>query len=161
VGGQLSPTAQQTWAWLALAVHGIGLYRIHIRWTPRVPYFAGLAPVLSLATLGLWWFDNAGVAFDNARFAWLVIIYGGRLPIVALRADVERGATGLLGGAGLLGALAHFLFLLLVLRAPARHAVGHDHIGTRRPVPGRRRALAHWRAPHDRCHRGAGASRRA
>ena len=57
-------SGRQNAGWLALGAHGIGLYALG-RWTPRFQYVAALAPVLSLATLGLWWFD-AGVASTRA-----------------------------------------------------------------------------------------------
>ena len=39
---------KQSAGWLALAVHGVGLYALG-RWTPRFQYVAALAPLLSLA----------------------------------------------------------------------------------------------------------------
>ena len=47
---------RQMAGWVALGAHGIGLYALG-RWTPRFQYVAALAPILSLGTLGLWWFD--------------------------------------------------------------------------------------------------------
>ena len=64
--------------WLALALHGAGVYALG-RWTPRFQYAAALGPGLSLAALALWWAATrgAGAGWDAERFAWLTILFGG------------------------------------------------------------------------------------
>ena len=80
---------RQDAGWLALAVHGIGLYALG-RWTPRFQYVAGLAPALSLATLGLWWFDNGAWRFDDRPLRLAGDLLWRPLRRRRLRADVER-----------------------------------------------------------------------
>src|SRR6185436_3747142 len=60
---------QQTVGWVALGAHGLGLYAL-ARWTPRFQYVAALPPLLSLATLALWWLDK-----DSERLGWLIVIF--------------------------------------------------------------------------------------
>ena len=138
--------ASRTVGWLALAAHGIGLYALG-RWTPRFQYVAGLAPALSLATLGLWWFDNAGVAFDNARFAWLVIFYGGLYAAGAFALMWNAARPGFWAALSVSAALAHFLFCWWVLRSVAAGTPwGLISIGLAAPFLVAAERLAHWRA---------------
>jgi uncharacterized membrane protein len=136
---------QQDVGWLALAVHGIGLYALG-RWTPRFQYVAGLAPALSLATLGLWWFDNAGVAFDNARFAWLVIFYGGLYAAGAFALMWNAARPGFWAALSVSAALAHFLLCWWVLRSVAPGTPwGLISIGLAAPFLVAAERLSHWR----------------
>ena len=96
----VSDDGRQSAGWLALAVHGAGLYALG-RWTPRFQYVAALAPLLSIAALALWWgiARGTGAAWDADRFAWVAILLGGFYAGRRLRAAVERGPAGFLGGA--------------------------------------------------------------
>ena len=136
---------EQNAGWLALAVHGIGLYALG-RWTPRFQYVAGLAPALSLATLGLWWFDNAGVAFDDARFAWLVISFGGLYAAGAFALMWNAARPGFWAALSVSAALAHFLFCWWVLRSVASGTPwGLISIGLAAPFLVAAERLARWR----------------
>ncbi len=69
---------EQTAGWVALALHGAGVYALG-RWTPRFQYAAALAPALSLAALVLWWLEvmYLPAAWQEGRFAWLAVGFGG------------------------------------------------------------------------------------
>jgi uncharacterized membrane protein len=136
---------QQRAGWLALAVHGIGLYALG-RWTPRFQHVAALAPVLSLATLGLWWFDGMGVAFDNERFAWLTVVYGGLYAAGAFALMWNAARPGFWAALAVAAALAHFLFCWWVLRSVAPGTPwGLISIGLAAPFLVAAERLAHWR----------------
>jgi len=131
--------------WLALAVHGIGLYALG-RWTPRFQHVAAMAPVLSLATLGLWWFDNAGEGFDTARFAWLAIFYGGLYAAGAFALMWNAARPGFWAALSVSAALAHFLFCWWVLRTVAPGTPwGLISIGLAAPFLVAAERLVHWR----------------
>ena len=142
---------RQTAGWVALGVHGIGLYALG-RWTPRFQYVAVLAPVLSLATLGLWWLDalRDGLGLQTVAFGTLYAV--GAFALMW-----NAGTAGLLGSA-VGGSGAHPLPVLLVGAAlrRRRHAVGPDQHRVGRAIPGRRRAAGALARAHDRRHRGAG-----
>ncbi|MCW5737737.1 MAG: DUF2339 domain-containing protein, partial [Enhydrobacter sp.] len=110
---------EQNAGWLALAVHGLGLYAL-ARWTPRFQYVASLAPALSLATLGLWWFDDQAIGlvdpFDTGRFAWLAIAYGGLYAAGAFALMWNAGRPGFWAALSVSAALAHFLLCWWVMR---------------------------------------------
>jgi uncharacterized membrane protein len=103
---------QQDPAWLALALHGAGVYALG-RWTARFQYVAVLAPVLSLATLGLWWASvHVGVeveGWDDARFAWLTALMGGFYAAAAFALMWNAGRPGFWAALSVGAALSHFL----------------------------------------------------
>jgi len=141
----LFDSGQQDAGWLALAVHGIGLYALG-RWTPRFQHVAAMAPVLSLATLGLWWFDNAGEGFDTARFAWLAIFYGGLYAAGAFALMWNAARPGFWAALSVSVALAHFLFCWWVLRTVAPGTPwGLISIGLAAPFLVAAERLVHWR----------------
>jgi uncharacterized membrane protein len=137
---------QQNAGWLALGAHGIGLYALG-RWTPRFQYVAALAPVLSLATIALWWFDNAGVAFDYDRFTWLTILLGGLYAAGAFALMWNAARPGFWAALSVSAALAHFLFCWWVMRSVATATPwGLISIGLAAPFLVGAERLAHWRA---------------
>jgi hypothetical protein len=101
---------RQTAGWLALGAHGIGLYALG-RWTPRFQYVAVLAPVLSLATLGLWWFDalRPGLGLQTVAFGTLYAVGAFALMWNAAR-------PGFWAALSVTAALTHFLFCWWALR---------------------------------------------
>lgn len=136
---------QQNAGWIALAAHGIGLYALG-RWTPRFQYVAALAPALSLATIGLWWFDNAGVAFDNERFAWLAIAFGGVYAAGAFALMWNAARPGFWAALSVAAALGHFLFCWYVLRSVVPGTPwGLVSIGLAAPFLVAAERLSHWR----------------
>ena len=152
---------QQDVGWLALAVHGIGLYALG-RWTPRFQYVAGLAPALSLATLGLWWFDTRGRGIRQpiASPGWRSSI-GGLYAAGAFALMWNAARPGFWAALSVSAALAHFLFCWWVLRSVAPGTPwGLISIGLAAPFLVAAERLAHWRDAHDRRHRGAGLPRR-
>lgn len=103
--------------WLALALHGLGAYAL-ARLVPRFQYAAVLAPVLSLATLALWWadVDSDGVAFDADRFATMAILFGALYAGGAFALMWNAGRPGFWAALSVAAALAHFLLCWRVLR---------------------------------------------
>lgn len=141
----LFDSGRQDVGWLALAVHGIGLYALG-RWTPRFQYVAGLAPALSLATLGLWGLDTAGLAFDPTRFAWLAILLGGLYAAGAFALMWNAGRPGFWAALSVSAALAHFLFCWWNLRNVSMGTPwGLISIGLAAPFLVAAERLAHWR----------------
>ncbi|HSH99021.1 MAG TPA: DUF2339 domain-containing protein [Reyranella sp.] len=137
---------QEDAGWLALAAHGIGLYALG-RSTPRFQYVAALAPALSLATIALWWLDGMGVAFDNARFAWLTIIFGGLYAAGAFALMWNAARPGFWAALSVAAALAHFLLCWWVLRSVSTGTPwGLISIGLAAPFLVAAERLAHWRA---------------
>jgi len=136
---------EQDAGWLALGAHGIGLYAL-ARWTPRFQYVAGLAPALALATLGLWWLDGMGVAFDNGRFAWLAILYGAVYATGAFALMWNAARPGFWAALSVSAGLAHFLFCWWVLRDVSTGTPwGLISIGLAAPFLVAAERLAHWR----------------
>jgi uncharacterized membrane protein len=113
---------QQDPAWIALALHGAGVYAL-ARWTPRFQYVALLAPALSLATLGLWWASvHLGVTvegWDNARFAWLTALMGGFYAAAAFALMWNAGRPGFWAALAVGAALSHFLLIWYTQRSVA------------------------------------------
>ncbi|CAN5503461.1 DUF2339 domain-containing protein [soil metagenome] len=136
---------EQNAGWLALGAHGVGLYALG-RWTPRFQYVAAMAPALALATLGLWWFDGMGVAFDTGRFAWLAILYGAVYAIGAFALMWNAARPGFWAALSVSAALAHFLFCWWVLRGIAPGTPwGLISIGLAAPFLIAAERLARWR----------------
>jgi uncharacterized membrane protein len=108
---------KQELGWIALAVHGAGLY-VLARTTPRFQYVAGGVPLLSLAALALWWGMTGGTGPDwNAdRFAWLTILLGGVYAAGAFALMWNAGRPGFWAALSVATALAHFLLCWYVLR---------------------------------------------
>ena len=113
---------QQDPAWIALALHGAGVYAL-ARWTPRFQYVALLAPALSLATLGLWWASvHVGVTvegWDDARFAWLTALMGGFYAAAAFALMWNAGRPGFWAALAVGAALSHFLLIWYTQRGVA------------------------------------------
>ncbi len=103
--------------WLALAVHGVGLYAL-ARSTPRFQYVAVLAPLLSLATLVFWWglTFGTGAGWDADRFAWVAILFGGFYAAGAFALLWNAARPGFWAALAVAAALTHFLLCWYVLR---------------------------------------------
>ena len=88
------------------------------RWTPHFQYVAGLAPLLSLATLACWWFlaSNGAWAANTDRFAWLSVIFGGGCAAGAFALMWNAGRPGFWAALSVAAALTHFLWCWFVLR---------------------------------------------
>ena len=110
-------SGEQTAGWLALAVHGIGIFAFS-RWAPRFQFSAGLAPALSLAALALWWGTTGGAPADwNAgRFGWLVTGFGGLYATAAFALLWNAPRPGFWAALSVSAALSHFLLAWYVLR---------------------------------------------
>ena len=108
---------KQSAGWLALAVHGLGLYALG-RWTPRFQYVAALAPLLSLAALALWWGDTRGMApgWDSESFAWIATLFGGLYAAGAFALLWNAARPGFWAALAVAATLAHFLLCWYVLR---------------------------------------------
>ena len=108
---------RQDVGWFALGLHGLGLY-VLARRTPHFQYLAGLAPLLSLATLACWWFlaSNGGWADNLDRFAWLSVIFGGGYAAGAFALMWNAGRPGFWAALSVAAALTHFLWCWFVLR---------------------------------------------
>jgi uncharacterized membrane protein len=131
---------RQTAGWVALGVHGIGLYALG-RWTPRFQYVAVLAPVLSLATLGLWWLDalRPGLGLQTVAFGTLYAVGAFALMWNAAR-------PGFWAALSVTAALTHFLFCWWALRFVSEGTPwGLISIGLAVPFLVGAERLAHWR----------------
>lgn len=98
---------KQSVGWLALAVHGIGLFAL-ARWTPRFQYVAVLSPVLSLAALAL--------CQETEDFARLATLLGGLYAAGAFALLWNAARPGFWAALAVGAALAHFLLCWFVLR---------------------------------------------
>ncbi len=106
--------------WLALALHGAGVFALG-RWTPRFQYAAALAPGLSLLALALWWGATRGVGvdWDGERFAWLTLLFGGLYGALAFALLWNAGRPGFWAALSVAAAFTHFLLCWYVLRGTA------------------------------------------
>jgi len=131
---------RQTAGWVALGAHGIGLYAFG-RWTPRFQYAAALAPILSLATLGLWWFDALRDGLGPLTIAFGALYAAGAF---ALMWNAAR--PGFWAALSVAAALGHFLFCWWTLRAVSDGTPwGLISIGLAAPFLVGAERLAHWR----------------
>ena len=136
----LGDEGRQTAGWVALGAHGIGLYALG-RWTPRFQYAAALAPALSLATLGLWWFDALRDGLGP-----LTIVFGGLYAIGAFALMWNAARPGFWAALAVAAALAHFLFAWWTLRAVETGTPwGLISIGLAAPFLVGAERLARWR----------------
>ncbi len=106
--------------WLALAVHGAGLFML-ARWTPRFQHVAVLAPLLSLLTLALWWgtTQGRGPGWDADRFVWVAILLGGFYAAAAFALLWNAARPGFWAALSVAAAFTHFLLCWYVLRGVA------------------------------------------
>jgi uncharacterized membrane protein len=131
---------RQTAGWVALGAHGIGLYLLG-RWTPRFQYVAALAPILSLATLGLWWLDAPRDGLGS-----LTITYGAIYAAGAFTLMWNAARPGFWAALSVAAALTHFLFCWWTLRFVAEGTPwGLISIGLAVPFLIGAERLAHWR----------------
>ena len=109
---------EQKAGWLALALHGAGVFALG-RWTPRFQYAAALGPGLSLLALALWWgaTRGAGAGWDADRFAWLTILFGGFYAAAAFALLWNAGRPGFWAALAVAAAFTHFLLCWYVLRS--------------------------------------------
>jgi uncharacterized membrane protein len=131
---------RQTAGWVALGAHGIGIYALG-RWTPRFQYVAVLAPMLSLATLGLWWFDALRDGLGPQTVTFGTLYAAGAF---ALMWNAAR--PGFWAALSVAAALTHFLFCWWALRFVAEGTPwGLISIGLAVPFLVGAERLAHWR----------------
>ena len=111
---------KQTAGWGALALYGIGVFAFG-RWTPRFQYAASLAPLFSLATLGLWWLVARDIPTDwnETRFGWLAVSFGALYAAGAFALLWNAPRPGYWAALSVVAALSHFLFAWYVLRGSA------------------------------------------
>ncbi|MGE4077123.1 MAG: DUF2339 domain-containing protein [Reyranella sp.] len=107
----------QTAGWVALAAHGIGLYVLG-RWTPRYQYIAGLAPLLALVGLFLWWSTTlgSGPGWDIDRFSRAAIMFGGFYAAGAFALLWNAGRPGFWAALSVGTVFVYFLLCWYVLR---------------------------------------------
>ena len=105
-------------AWIALAIHGAGLYALARR-TPRFQDVACVAPLLSVAALIFWWGVTLrdGEGWDAGRFAGLSLGFGVLYAGGAFALLWNAGRPGFWAALSVAAALAHFLACWYVLQA--------------------------------------------
>lgn len=131
---------RQTAGWVALGAHGVGLYALG-RWTPRFQYVAALAPLLSLATLGLWWLDALRDGLGP-----LTLTFGALYAAGAFALMWNAARPGFWAALSVAAALTHFLFCWWALRTvSAGTPWGLISIGLAAPFLVGAERLAHWR----------------
>lgn len=136
----------QTAGWLALAVHGIGIFAFS-RQAPRFQFAAGLAPALSLAGLALWWWTSSGVPaeWNEGRFGWLVTGFGGLYAAAAFALLWNAARPGFWAALSVSAALSHFLFAWYVLRGTPGIPWGLVSVGLAAPFLVGAERLTRWR----------------
>lgn len=137
----------QTVGWVALAVHGLALCGF-ARWTPRFQYAAGLGPILSLATLGLWWLvtGGSGREWDGSHFGWVSTLFGLLYAGGAFALMWNAGRPGFWAALSVAAAFAHFLLCWYVLRfADTGAPWGLISIGLAAPFLVGAERLVRWR----------------
>ncbi len=140
-------SGQQKAGWLALALHGAGVFAPG-RWTPRFQYAAALGPGLSLLALALWWgaTRGAGAGWDADRFAWLTILFGGFYAAAAFALLWNAGRPGFWAALAVAAAFTHFLLCWYVLRSTATGVPwGLISVGLAMPFLVGAERLARWR----------------
>lgn len=138
---------QQKAGWLALALHGAGVYALG-RWTPRFQYAAVLGPGLSLLALALWWgaTRGAGADWDAERFAWLTLLFGGFYGASAFALLWNAGRPGFWAALSVAAAFTHFLLCWYVLRGTETGTPwGLISVGLAGPFLVGAERLARWR----------------
>jgi len=148
-GAVAEDAGQQEAGWIALALHGAGVYALGRR-APRFQRVAGLAPLLSLAALALWWTSTqSGVrvgGWDEQRFAWCAGLMGALYAggaFALMWSSARPGFWAALSGGA---ALSHFLVIWFVLRSTAPDAPwGLVSIGLAVPYLVGAERVGHWR----------------
>lgn len=137
----------QTAGWLALAVHGVGIFAFS-RAAPRFQFAAGLAPALSLAALALWWWTAGGIpdVWNDGRFAWLVTAFGGLYAAAAFALLWNAARPGFWAALSVSAALSHFLLAWYVLRDTPSVPWGLISVGLAAPFLVGAERLTRWRA---------------
>ncbi len=138
---------EQKAGWLALALHGAGVFALG-RWTPRFQYAAALGPGLSLLALALWWgaTRGAGAGWDADRFAWLTILFGGFYAAAAFALLWNAGRPGFWAALAVAAAFTHFLLCWYVLRSTVSGVPwGLISVGLAAPFLVGAERLARWR----------------
>ncbi|HYX02693.1 MAG TPA: DUF2339 domain-containing protein [Reyranella sp.] len=138
---------RQIAGWLALALHGAGLFALARR-APRFQDVAVVAPALSTAALLLWWTASreAGAGWEADRFAWIAALLGGFYAAGAFALLWNAGRPGFWAALSVAAALSHFLAGWYVLRATAPGTPwGLISIGLAVPFLIGAERLARWR----------------
>src|SRR5262249_17939166 len=138
---------RQIAGWLALALHGAGLFALARR-APRFQDVAVVAPALSTAALLLWWTATreAGAGWDADRFTLVASLLGGFYAAGAFALLWNAGRPGFWAALSVAAALAHFLAGWYVLRATAAGTPwGLISIGLAVPFLIGAERLARWR----------------
>lgn len=141
-------SGQQTAGWLALAVHGVGIFAF-ARWAPRFQLAAVLAPTMSLAALALWWWASSGVPaeWSDDRFGGLVTGFGGLYAAAAFALLWNAPRPGFWAALSVVAALSHFLLAWYVLRGTAGGGLpwGLISVGLAAPFLVGAERLTRWR----------------